>query len=193
VTTTRDLQREMEAAAILREQLKAFGDDEILAADTIEGETNLLEMIDAMVAADVADDALIDGLAAHIKAMSDRKARIASRKETRRALLASALEIAGKSKHEAPAGTISRKIVPPKPIVVEESDIPARFFEPQPAKLSLKLLGEALKEREVLLAAARKDFSGEELAAALADIDKQFPAIPGATLSNGGATIQIRR
>lgn len=194
MATTRDLQREMEAATILREQLKALGEtDGELARDTIEGETNLFEMIDALVAADGEDASTVEGLASYIKSLQERKSRIEDRIETRRALLASALDIAGVTKHPAPAGTITRKAVAPKAIIVEESDIPTKFFVTPEPRLDKKALGDALKARQAALDEARKKFQGDALAEELAAIEKEFPPIAGATLSNGSATVQIRR
>jgi len=58
------------------------------------------------------------------------------------------------------------KAVPQKLIVTDESQIPTRFFKPQPPKLDRKELLDALKIGET---------------------------VPGADMSNGGTTIQIRR
>jgi hypothetical protein len=194
MSTTRGLQREIEAATILREQLKTLGEtDDGLARDMIEGETSLFEMIDALVAADGEDAATIDGLSSYIKSLQERKSRIETRSETRRALLASALEIAGLRRHPSPAGTITRKAVAPKAIIIEESDIPTKFFVTPEPRLDKKALGDALKARQAALDEAQKKFQGDALAAELAMIEMQFPPIAGATLSNGSATVQIRR
>jgi len=194
MATTRDLQREMEAAAVLRDQLKALGEtDDGLARDMIEGETSLFEMIDALVAADGEDASTVEGLASYIKSLQERKSRIEARSETRRALLASALEIAGVTRHAAPAGTITRKAVAPKTIIIEESDIPTRFFVTPEPRLDKKALGDALKARQAAIDEAQNKFQGDELAAELAKVNSEFPPIAGAALSNGSQTVQIRR
>lgn len=167
MTTTLDLSKEIEAAKILRAQIAdlAAGDEDFIR-DVIEGETNLREIIAGLVASEAEDLAVIEGLDALGKRLDDRKDRIKARVATRRALIASGMEIGAIDKLETPAGTVSVKTVPPSMRVIEEADIPARFWKPQPPKLDKKELLAALKAKE---------------------------PIPGAELSNGGRTIQIRR
>ena len=163
----RDLQREMEAAKIIRAQLETLGaEDEDLARDMIEGETDLLEMVAAIVAHDGEDEAILDGIARYKSEIDARKKRIEGRMEVRRALLASALEISGRQNFETPTGTVSSAKIAPKAIVTEEADIPTRFWKAAAPVLDKKALADALK-------------GGEQ--------------IPGATLSNGGTTVKIRR
>lgn len=170
--TMRTLQIEMRAAEVIREQVKTLaGDDPDFMRDAIEGETNLREMIAAMVAADGEDAAVIDGLTAYGKALNDRKARIENRVEMRRALIASALDLAELPKLETATGTVSRKALPTRAMVINEADIPAQFFVVPPPRLDRAALTKALKE----------------------NADAGLPEIPGATLSNGSVTIQIRR
>jgi len=88
------------------------------------------------------------------------------RADIRRALIASALEIAELKKLETPAGTIFVRAFAPKAIINDESAIPSDYFETPAPKLNKSAVAAALKE-------------GRD--------------IPGATLSNGGSTIQIRR
>lgn len=174
--TMRGLEIEMKAAEVIREQVRTLaGDDPDFIRDAIEGETNLREMIAAMVAADGEDAAVIDGLTAYEKALGERKERIKHRVEMRRALIASALEIAELPKLETATGTVSRKALAPKAVILNEADIPPRFFVVPPPKLDKAALTKALKER------------------AEAGPDSDLPEIPGATLSNGSQTIQIRR
>lgn len=163
----RNLQREMEAAKIIRAQLETLApDDEDLARDMIEGETGLVELIASIAAHEGEDKALLSGLKSYDEELDARKKRIASRIETRRALLASALEIAGLPKIETPSGTVSLAKVAPKAIIMDEAEIPTRFWKAAAPVLDKKALNDSLK-------------AGEE--------------IPGATLSNGGQTIKITR
>ncbi len=163
----RDLQREMEAAKIIRAQLEQLGaDDEDLARDMIEGETDLVEIVGAIAAHEGEDKSLLEGIK-HFKDELDARAkRIGARIESRRALLGSALEIAGRQSIETPTGTVSLIKVAPKAIVTDESEIPTRFWKAAAPSLDKKALNDALK-------------SGEE--------------IPGATLSNGGISVAIKR
>lgn len=167
MTTTRDLEKEIAAARIVRDHVAQLaGEDPDFIRDAIEGETSLIEIVAALAAADGEDDAIIEGINIYQKKLTDRKSRIEIRKDIRRALIASAMDLAELKKLETPAGTISLKAVAPKAIVNDESAIPSEYFETPPPKLNKTALTAALKECR---------------------------NIPGATLSNGGSTIQIRR
>lgn len=167
MTTTHDLEKQIAAARIVREQVAALtGNDPDFISDAIEGETSLLEIVAKLAAADGEDMAILDGIDAYQKSIDDRKSRIVRRAELRRALIASALELAEQNKLETPAGTISLRAVAPKAIINDESAIPSEYFETPPPKLNKSAVTNALKD-------------GRD--------------IPGATLSNGGSTIQIRR
>lgn len=166
MSQTYELSREIEAAKVLREQIADLAAvDEDFIRDTIEGETNLHEIIAKLAASEAEDAALLDGIDALIKRLDERKARTKARIETRRALIASGMEIGLIEKLETPAGTISVKNVPPSVHIIEEADIPTRFWKPQAPKLDKKELLAALKAKET---------------------------IPGAQLTNGSRTIQIR-
>jgi hypothetical protein len=95
-------------------------------------------------------------------------------------------------KRGTPAGTVSLKAVPPKAIIHEEAEIPARFWQPQAPKLSLKDLTEALKAREAALAKPLALADPSARSEALRQVDETYSPIPGAALSNGGQTVQIR-
>ena len=161
------LSREIENARILREQIiAAAGDDPDFIRDGIEGETSLLEMIDRMVADDGEDDALIDAMKEYEAKIKTRRERIKNRKDLRRALLGTALELAELKKRETPSGTISVRNVPPSVIVTEEGDIPAQFWKAAAPTLDKK---------------------------ALLDFLKNGNKVEGATLSNGSLTTSISR
>lgn len=192
--TTRDLERQLKAAQLVREQVASMADnDPDLIRDSIEGETSLFEIMSAMVAADGEDEALVEAISAYVKTLNDRKSRVEKRIDVRRALMASAMEVAELPKLETAAGTVSRKAVAPKVIIIEESEIPSRFFVAQAPKLDKTVLGKALKERAAALAAIKAEPGSAEYAEAKAAADKEFPEVSGAVLSNGGATIQIRK
>ncbi len=191
VATTRDLEREIAAAKLLTDQLKDLADPE-LTRDTIEGSTSLPEMVDAMVWADGVDESHVVGLDAYIKELQSRKERIKARMETRRTLLCTALEVSGQDRFDTSTGVITRRLAPVRCIVTEEADIPARFFIPQPPKLSLKDVGDALKARAKAIEALAS-LSPEAQAIERAYVDRDYPDVPGATLSNQAYTVSIRR
>lgn len=161
------VQRELEAAKVLRDQIAelAAGDEDFIR-DTLEGETDLPAIVRSLLAGIGEDEAMADGLDAYAKELSSRKERLANRAKLKRTLICTALEIAGRKAIETDVGTVTLSAVKPKAIVTEEADIPAEFFTPQPPKLDRSALSAALRE-------------GREVA--------------GATLSNGGSTVRILR
>lgn len=163
----RKLEFELRDAQVLIEQIRTIAeDDETLVLDTIEGQTNILELIALVDAAEFEDQANLTAIGAFIEKLGARKDRIKKRIDMKRAVLANALNMIGKKKHETPLGTISISQKPVIAIVTDEAEIPARFWKPQPPTLDKAALNAAIKANET---------------------------IPGATESNGGITISIRR
>ena len=161
------LQREIEAAQLLRDQLAALaGDDEEVIRDTLEGATNLREIIRDVLASTGEDEAMLAGIDTYIEGLTARKRRIKDRVEYKRSLMTTALEVAGLPKLETDIATVSLSKVQPKVIVTDEAAIPTEFWKASEPTLDKKALGAALKD-------------GRE--------------IPGCELSNGGATVTIRR
>lgn len=161
-----DLRQQVEAArALVAELYPILENDDELRRDTIEGETDLLDALRHAVARIVEIDALRTGIQATIKVLKDRLGRYDGQEECLRTAMLSAMEIGGLRRLETALGTISVKTVPPSVVVTEEADIPPEFWKRGDPKLDKRALLEALKDGT---------------------------PIPGATLSNGGATIQLR-
>ncbi len=159
--------RTLEAARVLRSQIAELaGDDEDFIRDTLEGETDFEGIVRALLASIGEDEAHEAGLKSYLDELKARRDRLAQRAETKRALIASALAIAGRRSLECDLATVTLKTVAPKALVTEESEIPSAFWKPQAPRLDLAALSSALRAGE---------------------------AVPGATLSNGGQTVQIRR
>lgn len=160
------LRRETEAArTLLASMADVLGDDAELAADTIEGETNLQEAMASAVARIAAIDAMTEGIRTAQDKLAARKARLEKQCDMIREGLAVALEVAGMKKLETPLATISLRATQPKVEVVDESAIPAKFWKPQDPRLDRKAVLDALKAKE---------------------------DVPGAMLSNGGMAASIR-
>ena len=160
------LYRETEAAKVLLAQMAdIIGDDEQLAADTVEGETSLNEAIDAAVQQMIDDKAAIDGLDAMIKRLTERRERIKARMDTMKTALTVAMEQAGRKKFDHGAVTISIRATPASAIITDEAALPSRFFKAQDPKLDKRAVLDALKAKE---------------------------SVPGASLSNGGQTIALK-
>lgn len=169
--TEADLRRQAMAAKSLFAELK---DDEgevedDLHHDTIEGETNFFEMVEVALRQIIDHGVVVDGCAAAIERLQKRQDRAKKSAERLRGAIDQAFQIAElETGHDFGIATVSPKKIPPKLIVSEESEIPSRFFVPQDPKLDRKALTDAVK--------------------ALGEGE----SIPGATMSNGGQTVQIR-
>ena len=147
----------------LRKEFPA--EDEKSLADTLEGETNLTEVIAGTLRSATVDAALARGLKKRIDEMRVRLERFEASEDRKRTLCLDAMERANIKKIAEPDFTASLRSTPQKVVVVDEAKIPPHFFEPQPSKLSKRELLQALKDGMIT---------------------------EGATLSNPARTISIR-
>lgn len=187
---------QVEAAAVneVRDQLAALGRTEPEYLDiSIESETGFIELIEELLEREADADSFIVAIKARKEDLCARQERYVKRKETLRLLIAAALEAAGLPKQETAFGTVSISRVPQKAIVIEESEIPARFWKVADPQLDRTGLTAALRERTAAIAAAQAIAVEDGRLAALEAADAAYPEIPGASLSNGGSTISIRR
>lgn len=149
------IQREAEAAGALRDSLaQLVENDETLALDMIEGETSLVECIDALLEANTQDAVIVAGVERVASDLSARKIRVEGRIQMRRALIEQAMLTAEIKKLERPAATLSLANRPASLIVADESAIPSRFWIAADPKLDRKALSAALKEGEAVTGAA---------------------------------------
>ena len=116
-------------------------------------------------------------------------------------MLASALEIVEEKRFERPLATITLRPTPRKVLVTDEAAIPAQFWKTPDPTLSKKDLADALKQHEETLQGKLDEIKAAiEAGVISADQAKEhaervraaFPAIPGAELDAGGATVQIK-
>lgn len=161
------LLRELAHHQYLREKLAAeFPDaDEETLHDTVEGMTDLAEMLAAVVRSQLDDLALVSALRVRAADMQQRLLRIEQRASKKKELLTSVMERAGLKRLTEPDFTVSLRQTQPPLILVDENEIPSEFWKPQPPKLDRQGLISALK-------------LGQD--------------ISGATLGNGGLTISVR-
>lgn len=162
----RNLMRQTEAAKKLIADLPA--DDEQLVTDSIEGETGLLEAIDAALAEIDECEILIVGIDEKLKVLEARKKQQKDRADRIRALIERAMLETEQLSLRLPTGTITLRKSGPSLVITNEADIPASFWVEQerPApKLDKKALAEAVKSKP----------------------------IPGASLDNGTFSLSIRR
>jgi Gp157 protein len=109
--------------------------DEQTLADTVEGLTDLHEIIGAIVRSVLTDEALAEGLKGRIKEMEARLERLNDRASKRRQIARDVMLETEIKKITEPDFTISIRAGSPSLIVVEESLIPQSFFEPRRPKL----------------------------------------------------------
>ncbi len=143
-------------------------DDETLL-DTLEGETDLVELIVAVLESAENDKAMAAHIGERIKELNERSARFEKRAETKRKVVQMAMERSGRSKIEAPAFTVSLKALPQSLIVLAAEKIPDAYMaqpEPPPKRPDRRAILEALKAGT---------------------------AVEGCTLSNGGQSLAVRK
>lgn len=148
----------------LRELLAVDEPDPAAILDTLEGETNLHEALAEVALSATEDEALAKGLAGYIESLSARKSRMETTAANKRNLLIMAMEKAGLEKVVQPAVTISLTGLAPKVIINDEAKIPAAFFKTPDPVIDKAALKAALNDGPV----------------------------EGASLSNGGVTVQLR-
>ena len=139
--------------------------DQETLQDTLEGITNLHEMIAAIIRSALVDEALQDGLRTRIEDMRQRLTRLDERRAKKRQLALEAMTEVGLKKLEQPDFTASARAGIPPLAVISEGIVPAAYWVPQPPKL----------DRQALLADLKR---GAE--------------IPGAQLGNPRPTLAVR-
>lgn len=138
-------------------------EDEVLRADSIEGETNAFEFISSILRKVGSTKALAAGTAEYIHELQERKARLERREDALRTLIFKVMETAEIRKAELAEATVSIRNGQPKVVIVNEKEIPIEFMR-------IKKEPDKIKLRAVLMA---------------------HEHVPGAALSNGEATIAI--
>lgn len=180
--------KEAQAVAALRASIAELdGEDDTLLIDVIEGQSNLFEILDALLLRRADSIGLAEGVGKAIERMEVRKRRFEARAEADKALVEQALVIAGVKTVERPIGTLTLARRAPKLHVTQESDIPAEYWKTGDPQLDKKALTAALTARSKAIAELPDDPT--ERAAALASLP---PEIPGATLSNGAPGLTVR-
>lgn len=133
--------------------------------DTLEGITELHEIIAAVIRSALVDEALHAGLCCRMDDMKERLSRLETRAGKKRELALHAMSEVGLSKLEQPDFTACTRAGSPSLLVVAEQTIPPDYWLPQPPKLDRQgLLGEL----------------------------KRGASIPGAELSNPKPILMVR-
>ena len=139
-------------------------DDQTLA-DTLEGVSDLNEMIGEVLRSALFDEALIVGLKARIQDMRARLERLSERAKTKRTLASRAMQEANLQRLEAPEFTAFLRKAGVKLEIDDEQKIPNQYWSPQPPKLDRQALIQTLKTDQ---------------------------PVPGACLIEGGIQLSVR-
>ena len=146
------LKNEIQIYQWLRERLLDHlpeTDDETIR-DTLEGITDLHEMIAAVVRSALVDEALHAGLRSRLEDMKTRLARIEQRGTKKRQLALDAMSEVGLKKLEQPDFTASARAGSPALVVIAEDTIPDTYWLAQPPKLDRQGLLGQLKRGDVI-------------------------------------------
>ncbi len=161
------LSRELTHHQYLRSRLEEeFPDaDEETLVDTLEGLSNLPDMLAEVCRSMLDDQAMVSALRGRVGDMQERCGRIEARARKKRELVCAVMERADLRKVMEPDLTVSLHPARPPLAVVDEALVPEAFWRPQPPKL----------DRQGLIAtlAAGRD-------------------VPGAILGNAPMTISVR-
>ena len=151
----------------VRERIRALDPelDEQTLTDTVEGLTNLHEILAAIVRAALADEALATGLKGRITEMQERLERLQERAAKRRQVVKDTMVELDLKKLTAPDFSASIRPGMPALLVIDQAAVPSIYWEPREPRL----------DRQGLLA---------EL--------KQGAEITGVTLSNPEPVLSVR-
>lgn len=165
-----DLRRQTEAVRDLLHAIADAGeaDDQELIADAVEGQTDLHEAIEAALDEIDECEAIAAGLKVKENEFEQRRVAVETRIARVRAAIERAMVTLDLPSLRLTTATLSVAKRKPQPVIVNEAEIPARFFVQPPApppKLDKMALAAALAEGDV----------------------------PGARLDNGSISLTVRR
>jgi hypothetical protein len=119
--------------------------DEQTLADTVEGLTDLHEILEAILRSALEDEALATGLKGRIAEMEGRLERLKDRASKRRQIAKDVMVELDLKKLTAPDFTASLRPGTPSLVVIDEAVIPSIFWEPREPKLDRQGLAAELK------------------------------------------------
>jgi hypothetical protein len=141
--------------------------DEQLKLSTLEGETELNEIVSLLLAENEDDEGNIDSIKAQIETRRERIARFERRIEARKNAIVSLMDTAQITKLPLPEATVSLRTLKARPKVIDADQLPDEF---------------------VTIETIRKP-NTKAIDAAFA----RGQPIPGVTIANGGASLSVRR
>ncbi|MGB9296496.1 MAG: siphovirus Gp157 family protein [Pseudolabrys sp.] len=120
--------------------------DEQTLADTVEGLTDLHQIVAAIVRAALADEALATGLKGRIAEMQDRLDRLQDCAAKRRQIAKDVMVELDLKKITAPDFTVSVRPGMPALLVLDEAAVPSIYWQPRDPRLDRQGLLNDLKE-----------------------------------------------
>src|SRR5215468_1580063 len=120
--------------------------DELTLADTVEGLTDLHEILTAIIRAAITDQALAIGLEGRIGEMQARRDRLQDRATKRRQIVKDVMIELDLKKLAAPDFTASIRPGTPALMVIDEAAVPSIYWEPRQPRLNRQGLANDLKQ-----------------------------------------------
>ena len=120
--------------------------DEQTLADTVEGLTDLHEIVQAIIRSALADEALVLGLKCRISDMQDRLDRLQDRASKRRQIAKDVMIELDLKKLNAPDFTASIREGIPSLMVINEDAVPSIYWQPSEPRLNRQELAYELKQ-----------------------------------------------
>jgi Siphovirus Gp157 len=120
--------------------------DEQALADTVEGLTDVHEILTAIIRAALADQALATGLEGRIGEMEARRERLQDRASKRRKIAKDVMVELDLKKLAAPDFTASIRPGIPALMVIDEAAVPSIYWEPREPRLNRQELANDLKQ-----------------------------------------------
>lgn len=136
--------------AFLRRQVEGLleiypelADDTALLADTLEGETDVIDVLRHLVRQAQETKAIAEGLGEYTKELGGRKARLERRVDSIRALILNVMDVAGLPKANLPEATLSVRAGTARRVVDDVALLPDGYFktERKPDAVALKDAG----------------------------------------------------
>jgi len=131
--------------------------DEQTLADTVEGLTDLHEIVEAIIRSALSDEALATALKCRIADMQDRLTRLQDRASKRRQIAKDVMVELDLKKLTAPDFTASIRPGTPALMVINEEAVPKIYWEPREPRLNRQELASDLKQGAEIAGVALSD------------------------------------